>query len=60
MRIARRFVRDRGRFSWLDTASSKENRALMSFDRVLSRQDRLEIERARKTLAKTLDDIEFE
>ena len=35
------------------------NRALMQFDRVLSRQDRLEIERARKDLAKILDDVEF-
>ena len=32
----------------------------MAFDRVLELQDRLEIEQARKTLAKTLDEIEFE
>ena len=36
------------------------NRALMQFDRVLERQDRLEIERARKTLAKVLDEAEFQ
>ena len=36
------------------------NRALMTFDRVLERQDRLEIERARKELAKVLDQAEFE
>ena len=32
----------------------------MTFDRVLERQDRLEIERARKELAKVLDQAEFE
>ena len=35
------------------------NRALMTFERVLERQDRLEIERARKVLAKVLDDAEI-
>ena len=34
-------------------------RALMEFERVLSRQDRTEIERARKKLTKLLDEIEF-
>lgn len=33
--------------------------ALMEFERVLAGQDRLEIERARKKLTRTLDEIEF-
>ena len=35
------------------------DRAMMEFERVLSRQDRTEIEQARKRLAKTLDEVEF-
>ncbi|MBQ8815356.1 MAG: molecular chaperone HscC [Lachnospiraceae bacterium] len=35
------------------------DRALMEFERVLAGQDRTEIERARKRLTKTLDEIEF-
>ena len=35
------------------------DRGLMEFERVLNRQDRTEIERARKKLAKLLDEIEF-
>lgn len=35
------------------------NRALMDFERTLSGQDRTEIERGRKTLAKILEDIEM-
>lgn len=33
--------------------------AMMEFEKVLSKQDRTEIERARKTLEKTLNQIEF-
>jgi len=36
------------------------DRALMGFEQVLSRQDRTEIEQARKRLTKILDEIEFE
>ena len=35
------------------------DQAVMEFERVLAKQDRTEIERARKKLAKTLDSIEF-
>ena len=35
------------------------DRGLMEFERVLNRQDRTEIERARKKLTKLLDEIEF-
>ncbi|MCF0151670.1 MAG: molecular chaperone HscC [Firmicutes bacterium] len=35
------------------------NRALMDFERLLSQQDRTQIERGRKTLAKILDQIEM-
>lgn len=35
------------------------DRAIMEFERVLSRQDRTEIEQARKKLTKLLDEIEF-
>ena len=35
------------------------DRALMAFEQVLSRQDRTEIEQARKQLARLLDEIEF-
>ena len=35
------------------------DRAIMDFERVLSRQDRTEIEKARKKLTKFLDEIEF-
>lgn len=35
------------------------DRAIMEFERVLARQDRTEIEKARKRLTKTLDEIEF-
>ena len=35
------------------------DRAIMDFERVLARQDRTEIERARKKFSKLLDDIEF-
>ena len=35
------------------------DRAIMEFERVLSRQDRTEIEKARKRLTKLLDEIEF-
>ena len=36
------------------------DRALMEFEQVLSGQDRAQIEQARKRLAKTLDEIEFD
>ncbi len=36
------------------------DRAVMEFERVLAKQDRTEIERARKKLAKLLDEIEFD
>ena len=35
------------------------DRAIMEFERVLARQDRTEIEKARKTLTRTLDEIEY-
>ena len=35
------------------------DRAIMDFERALERQDRTEIERARKRLTKILDEIEF-
>ena len=35
------------------------DQAVMEFERVLAGQDRTEIERARKKLAKTLDGIEY-
>lgn len=37
----------------------KIDRALMAFEQVLSRQDRVEIEQARKQLTRLLDEIEF-
>ena len=36
------------------------DRAVMEFERALAKQDRTEIERARKKLAKLLDEIEFD
>ena len=38
---------------------SRIDRALMEFERTLAGQDRTSIEKARKTLTKLLDEIEF-